>query len=113
MFLFPSSILSFFGDEFILAKFSLLILAFSQAINALSASLGTILNMTGMQKVYGNILLVFLVLNIVLNYLLIPIYGIEGAAIASASSLMFWNLYSVFYVYKYYGVLTLISFKNE
>jgi len=47
MFLFPSSILSFFGDEFILAKFSLLILAFSQAINPLSGSLGTILNMTG------------------------------------------------------------------
>lgn len=113
IFLFPSSILSFFGDEFILAKFSLLILAFSQAINALSGSVGTILNMTGKQKVYGNILLFSLLINIVLNYLLIPIYEIEGAAIASASSLIFWNLYSVFYVYKHYGVLTIISFRNE
>ena len=112
MFLFPSSILSFFGDEFVSAKYSLLILAFSQAVGALSGSVGSILNMTGKQKVYGNILLVSLVLNIVLNYLLIPIYGIEGAAIASASSLIFWNLYSVYYVYKHYGVLTLISFKN-
>ncbi len=113
IFLFPTHMLSFFGSEFVLAKSSLLILAFSQAINAFSGSVGTILNMTGKQKVYGNILLVSLLINIVLNYLLIPIYGIDGAAIASASSLIFWNLYSVFYVYRHYGVLTLISFKNE
>lgn len=113
LFIFPEFILNFFGKDFVIGKSVLLILAFSQVINAMSGSVGVILNMTGKEKVFRNILSVALLINISLNLLLIPIYGIEGAAIASASSLIFWNLYSVFYVYKHYGVLTLISFKNE
>lgn len=113
IFIFPEFILNFFGKDFVVAKSALLILAFSQVINALSGSVGIILNMTGKEKVFRNILSVALLINISLNLFLIPIYGIEGAAIASASSLIFWNLYSVFYVYRHYGVLTLISFKNE
>jgi O-antigen/teichoic acid export membrane protein len=111
IFIFPEVILSFFGKEFIVAKMTLLILTMSQAINALSGSVGTILNMTGKQKVYGNILLIALLINVTLNYLLIPIYGINGAAIASASSLIFWNLYSVIYIYRKYHVMTMITCK--
>ena len=111
IFIFPEVILSFFGKEFIVAKMTLLILTMSQAINALSGSVGTILNMTGKQKVYGNILLIALLINVTLNYLLIPIYGINGAAIASASSLIFWNLYSVIYIYRKYHVITMITCK--
>ena len=113
IFIFPEFILNFFGKDFVVAKSALLILAFSQVINAMSGSVGIILNMTGKEKVFRNVLTAALLINISLNLFLIPIYGIEGAAIASASSLIFWNLYSVFYVYKHYGVLTLISFKNE
>jgi O-antigen/teichoic acid export membrane protein len=113
IFLFPEFILNFFGEEFLLAKTALLILAFSQVLNAMSGSVGVILTMTGKEKVYRNILLFALVINITLNFLLIPEYGIEGAAIASASSLIFWNLYSVYYVYRNYNILTFISFRNE
>jgi len=111
IFLFPEFILSLFGAEFVIAKLALIILTVSQAVNALSGSVGTILNMTGKQKVYGSILLISLILNIVLNYILIPSYGINGAAVASACSLIFWNLYSVYYIYKQYNVLTIVSFK--
>ena len=113
IFMFPKYILSFFGDDFLVAKSALLILACSQVINAMSGSVGIILNMTGKEKIFRNILLISLLINIILNLVLIPIYAIEGAAIASATSLIFWNLYSVFYVYKNYGVLTLISFRRE
>ena len=113
IFLFPEFILNFFGEEFLVAKTALLILAFSQVLNAMSGSVGVILTMTGKEKVYQNILLFALVINIILNLLLIPEYGIEGAAIASASSLIFWNLYSVYYVYIHYNILTFISFRNE
>jgi len=113
IFIFPEFLLSFFGKEFILAKSALLILAFSQVINAMSGSVGIILNMTGKEKVFRNILIIALLINISFNLLLIPRYGIEGAAIASASSLVFWNLYSVFYVYRKYDLFTLISFRNE
>ena len=110
IFVFPEFILSFFGKDFLIAKSALLILAFSQGINAMSGSVGIILNMTGKEKVFRNILSIALVINISLNLILIPIYKIEGAAIASASSLIFWNLYSVWYVYKKYGILTFISY---
>ena len=113
IFIFPEFLLSFFGKEFLLAKSALLILAFSQVINAMSGSVGIILNMTGKEKIFRNILVVALLINISFNLVLIPRYGIEGAAIASASSLVFWNLYSVFYVYRKYDLLTLISFRNE
>ena len=76
----------------------------------------------GKQKVYGNILLVALAINIILNFILIDknnyglelgISGIEGAAVASATSLIFWNIYSVIYIYKKYNVVTSIKFKNN
>ena len=67
--------------------------------------------MTGKEKVYQNILLLVLVINIALNIILIPKFGIEGAAMASASSLLLWNLSSVFYIYKQYHVLTFFNFK--
>tara|TARA_B100001741_G_C16193493_1_gene432539 strand:- start:27 stop:578 length:552 start_codon:yes stop_codon:yes gene_type:complete len=111
IFLFPDLILSLFGKDFLLAKTSLFILAFSQIINSMSGSVAIILNMTGKEKVFRNIIFVALVINILLNLLLIPKFGIEGAAIASASSLIFWNLYSVYYVYKEFGVMTFISYE--
>ncbi len=112
IFIFPEFILNFFGKEFLSARFSLFILLFSQLINTMSGSVGVILNMTGKEKVFRNILSIALVINITLNILLIPKFGIEGAAIASATSMIFWNLYSVLYVYKKYNILAFISFSK-
>ena len=104
--LLPEFLLSFFGTEFLIAKNTLLILLIGQIVNAMSGSVGFILQMTGREKVYQNILLLTLVINITLNIILIPKFGIEGAAIASAFSLLLWNLCSVFYIYRKYNVLT-------
>ncbi len=109
LFLFSELLLSFFGDEFTIAKTALLILLFGQVANAMSGSVGYILQMTGKEKVYHNILLIALLFNITLNFILIPKFGIEGAAIASAFSLLLWNLCSVFYIYKKYNVLTFFT----
>ncbi len=112
IFIFPEFILNFFGKEFLSARFSLFILVFSQLINTMSGSVGVILNMTGKEKVFRNILSIALLINITLNILLIPKFEIEGAAIASATSMIFWNLYSVYYVYKKYNILAFISFSK-
>ncbi len=109
LFLFPEFLLSFFGAEFVIAKTTLLILLIGQIVNAMSGSVGFILQMTGKETVYQNILLLALVINISLNIILIPKFGIEGAAIASAFSLLFWNLSSVLYIYKKYNVLTFFN----
>ena len=84
-------------------------------MSSFSGSVGNILQMTGNQNVYARILLFGAVLNIGLNLLLIPetsplseftIKGINGAAVASMSSLIIWNLSMVFVVKKKFGFYT-------
>ena len=44
------------------------------------------------------------VLNIGLNYMLIPLYGLEGAAIATGASLLTWNALLTYFVWRNLGV---------
>jgi len=62
-----------------------------------------ILDMTGKQTISRNILLLTSILNIALNWYLIEIYGIKGAAIATTISILFWNIIGIIYVKKIYG----------
>ena len=98
--LFSSNILQFFGDGFVFAKSTLLILLFGQMIASLSGSGGIILLMTGRQDILKNIMLFALLINVLLNIVLIPIYGIMGAAISSFTSIIFWNIFCLLYVLK-------------
>ena len=90
--IFPYSILGFFGSEFKTGAIALIMLAFGQFINAISGSVGYILEMTGFQLFTQNIMIVSVIINIILNLLLIPRYSIDGAAFASMITLIFWNL---------------------
>ncbi|UJS18257.1 MAG: flippase [Candidatus Jettenia sp.] len=105
--LFPSFILGFFGEEFKTGSHVLLFITIGQFINAISGSVGFVLQMTGKQKVFQNIMLIATVLNIVLNAILIPRYGINGAAFASMIAVIFWNLSSVVYIKSYMNIVTL------
>ncbi|MFC2096493.1 flippase [Bacteroidota bacterium] len=104
--IFPESILNIFGQEFVIGKNALIILSIGQIISAFSGSTMIVLNMTGREKAGRNILLVTVVLNILINYILIPRYGIIGAAIATMFSTVFWNIGSVIFIYKSFGFLT-------
>ncbi|RZV58233.1 MAG: flippase, partial [Flavobacteriaceae bacterium] len=79
-------------------------LCLGQLINAMSGSIGEIMLMTGRQIPYQNIMLVALILNIVLNFTLIPLYGILGAAVATAISIAFWNISGAVYLKSKIGV---------
>lgn len=81
-----------FGDAYLDAHTVLIILVFGQFSNAFFGPVALILNMTGNEKLTLASVCVTVVVNIVLNYTLIPIYGIEGAAIATAVSMFIWNL---------------------
>lgn len=98
--LFPKTILSFFGAEYVNAAGALVILTIGQIFNAFSGSTDLYLNMTGKQNYFQRIILISLVLNIILNLVLIPIFGMQGAAFATAFSLIFWNVLSVIYIKK-------------
>ncbi len=105
-FLFPKELLMFFGEEFVEGKIALLMLCFAQFFSAISGSTIHLLNMSGSEKIAQNILLFSAALNLLLNYLLIPLYGIMGAAIATASVTVLWNILAVVFIYKKLGFLT-------
>jgi len=97
---FPEQLLGIFGEEFKSASWALIILCIGQFVNAASGSVGYILQMTGKEKVFQYIILFSMMINIILNYLLIPDYGMEGAAVASVVSIVFWNITALFYLKK-------------
>ncbi len=101
--IFPDTILGVFGDEFKLAAMALIILSISKMFSAISGSVGTFLQMVGKQNVFQNILIFTAIINIVLNYTLIPKYGIDGAAFASAISGVIWNVLMIIYIKKNFG----------
>ncbi len=102
-------ILSWFGSAYVAAKTPLLILLLGQAVNTLCGSVGVYLNMTSKQKVFQWIVASALVLNVSLNAYLIPIYGMIGAAWATAASMMAWNIIAVGYVYKMDRIKTFLT----
>ncbi len=96
--------LSIFGPEFVVAHLTLAILCFGKVFSGMMGSVGHLLIMTSQEKVAAWNVAFAVVLNIVLNYLLIPVWGIEGAAVASASSYIVVNVLQAIAVYKLVGV---------
>lgn len=101
--LFAKPILGIFGKEFIEGSVVLIFLSAGQLVNASCGSVGLLLNMTGNQNIFRNVMLVGGILNILLNLWLIPLYGIIGAALATAVSTIIWNLITSLCVYKIFG----------
>lgn len=87
------AILGFFGNGYEAAYLPLLILACGQIVNALSGPVDFVMAMTGQQMKMLQILAAAAGLNLALNLLLIPMLGLAGAAIATACTTTFWNLY--------------------
>jgi len=80
-----------FGEAYSGAFGALVILCMSQVVSAFFGSVGNLLTMTGRERVALTGLAVSTVVNVVLNWILIPPYGIEGAAIATGISIAVWN----------------------
>jgi len=103
--LFGKFILGIYSDAFRLGYIALLFLTLGQFVNAASGSVGYLLNMTGYQKEFRNIILIAAIINVVLNFILLPIYGINGAAFASLCSVVFWNVSSTLYIKQKFGFI--------
>lgn len=89
-----------FGQEFKIAYRVLLILSTIQLINAAFGTSGRILNMCGYEKDTLLGMSLAAVINIILNYLLIPKYGAIGAAMGTGTAILFKNFLLWFRVYK-------------
>lgn len=99
-------ILNLFGSEYIQGKTVLLILCISCLFNSFTGGVSYLLSLTGNQKIVLKILFLCSFLSIVLNYVLIPILGIIGAAISVAFVTLLWNALMFIYVVRYMGINT-------
>lgn len=97
---FPEYILGFFGKGYVAAKNALLILIIGQGICSAFGTAPVYLNMTGRQHIFQIILIVAVLINFTLNRVLIPEYGMTGAATAFVISSIFWNSITATVIYK-------------
>lgn len=104
--IFNQTILGFFGEEFKSAKNLLFLLCIGQIVSSYCGSVAVVLQMTGRQVVYQYFMLTALVLNLILMFTLTPIYGAFGAAIASISSMIFWNIGGAIYLRRRLKITT-------
>lgn len=90
--------LGLFGSGFAAAYVPLLILLAGQAINAMTGSVGYLMTMTGHQRAAAWRVAWSAVMTVGLNLALIPRYGLNGAALASALGTAFLNLSMLVFV---------------
>ncbi|MCA4782140.1 polysaccharide biosynthesis C-terminal domain-containing protein [Empedobacter stercoris] len=90
-------LLEFFGKGYSEAYIPLIILLFSQVISSTLCTAPVILNMIGQSKIYFVILLFSTFICLIFNAILIPYYGINGAAL----SFLVTNFFTYFTIYIY------------
>lgn len=81
-----------YGTRYAQGAIVLQVLAAAQFVNVVAGSTGLILNMTGNERLTAIGVGASVVLNIILNAVLIPYYAVAGAAVATACSLVAWNI---------------------
>ena len=90
--IFSKQILLLFGAKFVNGYVSLIILAIAHLVNASVGSVRYILVMSENERLVMYNTVTICILNILLNALLIPKFGMNGAAIATATSIILINI---------------------
>ena len=103
---FSESLMLLFGDEFQAGVFAFILLSIGRVFVSFSGAAGNLLQMCGRQVIFMNIAVIGSVINVVLNFSLIPIFGINGSAIATMIGLVSFNFLLVYYVKKEFGFYT-------
>jgi O-antigen/teichoic acid export membrane protein len=93
-----------YGAEYAGGWIALLVLTMGQLVNVATGSVGTLLSMAGYQRAWLGLSSAALVLNILLCVLLIPRFGIMGAAIATSVSLSVMNFTGIIKAWFSLGV---------
>jgi len=103
--LFPVPILSIFGKSFVGGAAALTILAWANLVNTGTGICGMVLDMTGNTSLKLINSLVTFSLTLVLNFLLIPRWGLIGAAVAALASAAVINALRLLEVYILFRLL--------
>src|SRR5204862_773939 len=89
--LFHDVILGIFGEKYIAGGVVLVVLALGNLVDAGVGSVNYLLVMTGHPKIILTNTITTVVVNITLALLLVPRFGVVGAAIAAASTVILLN----------------------
>lgn len=100
----PWLLTNFYGHAFGTAYTALLLLTAGQAVNALLGTASLLLNMTGHQNELVKAMSLALPTNIILHFLLLPNFGVLGAAFASMLAMMVFNIFLWLKLRKNLGV---------
>jgi len=97
-------LLAIFGPEFTAAYPALLVLLLGGLVNASTGVVAYLMTLTGRERPALAIFVAALAVSLSLNLVLIPRFGIIGAAVASTSALSFWNVAMLIYVRRTIGI---------
>lgn len=100
-------LLSFFGktgESYELSYTPIIILAIGQLINVAVGSTGYILTMAKKENLVFISVIIGAIINLILNIVLLPLYGIIGAAIATSASMIAWNILMLIFVKRETGI---------
>lgn len=103
---FNKMILGFYGEPFTKYSSVLIILSISYMLDAGTGPTGALLNMTEFENTEMKFVLSLFVINVILNLLLIPIWGPNGAALATLISYAAINIIKLFTCYRLMNIAT-------
>lgn len=87
-----ASVARVFGEEYTPVFPLAIILIFSQVVSAYLGPVGMMLNMAHLERPNLVVVVCVIAINLTLNYVLIPLFGLYGAAYASLASICVWRI---------------------
>lgn len=103
--LFSDRILLLFGEDFVDGRLALVVLASSEFIKVLTGMSGTIIDMSGLNRLKMINTIIQVVMAVGLNIYLIPRWGLMGAAVSVFIAIAVINLLRMLQVYVVYRLL--------
>lgn len=97
-------IMLMYGPGFGSGGVVLMILSVSQLVNVGAGPVGMLFEMTGKQRITLCMGFILVIVNIILNFWLIPLFGATGAALATAISVTAIFTILLFLIYRMYGI---------
>lgn len=104
---FSRPLLLLYGKDFLAARPILMLLLGGQLIKAMIGPVGYMLLVMGREWQAVKVYAVVLIVDLTLCFSLVPHYGGVGAAIATLISAALWNFTLLFFVYRYFGIVSL------
>jgi len=103
-------LLTLFGPSFTVGYLALVILCIGQIVIASCGPVAYLMTMTGYQAMAAKILSGSTLFNVACNLVLIPLYGIAGAAASTSATIVLWNILMVYFVSRKLSIRTDIIF---